>query len=181
MTFPTTQHMVTMVHLNCRGSHGKGKWANLCTKALYKHHLSESSTLLGRTYHPPFRGYIVCPLCSSYNPALLCMVKEQDSPLGRFHQTPNQLNVCCRVIPRRLWHRTGGWAGGWVNQDGFPTSSLCRGEASRSFIPSEVPMVLQLQDQYVPSVHPVGRDGCFIANLWVASPIPFGPGFFQHL
>lgn len=153
------------------------------TKALYKHHLFESSTLLGRTYHPPFRGYIVCPGRCVPPTTLLCSVWPKSRPalLADFIRPPSQLNVCCRVTPKRLWQRTGGWAGGWVNQDGFPSSSLCRGEASRSFIPSEVPMVLRLRDQSVPSVRPVGRDGCFIANLWVASPIPFGLGFFQHL
>lgn len=89
-------------------------------------------------------------MCSSYHPALLCMARERALPPGKFPQILNQLDVCCWATPRRLWQRTGSWAVGWVNQDGFPSFSLCRAEASRSFVPSEVPMVLGLQDQCVP-------------------------------
>ena len=99
---------------------------------------------------------------------------QKAGPRGRFPQIPSWPDAH-QVASMRLWQRTRPWAGGRVKLGGFPSSSLCRGEASRGCIPSEVPVAPGLRDQTASSLQPGGRDGFLLLLIagWLHQP-PFG-------
>lgn len=105
---------------------------------------------LGRTYHP------LSGLNSSPRQMGFCML-----PMADFldPKSAGCLLGCTHEALAEDW-RLGRWLG---ESDGFPSSSLCRGEASRDVIPSEVAMALGLQDPSAPclSTLQVGMVFCY--------------------
>lgn len=94
---------------------------------------------------------------------------QRASPSGRFPPIPNQLEACW-VTPVRLWQRTGGWAGQRGDLDGFPSSSLCRGLASRGSSPLRFSWPLGSL-----SLHPAGRDGFLLLLISDGFTSPIWP------